>query len=110
MWSCRMLPVHRSAYHLDGRSIECRSQSHTRKKPDQPLRRVPMVPAHSVAVVTREAMVKIVKAFTIGENHGKPMVACGNAWIKGLIAEGVRSRIDEECAIQDDKNPSRHRK
>lgn len=102
------LLVHRPGYHLDGRSIEFRSQSGTRKKPDQPLRRIPVVPANSVPVVPREAMMKIVKAFAIGENHGEPMVACGSVCIKRLLAECVRNRIDEECAIQNDKNPRRH--
>lgn len=105
-----MLAVYRPGYHLDGRSIEVRSQSGTRKKPDQPLRRVPVVPANSVPVVPREAMMKIVKALAIGENHGKPMVASGSIGIKRLRAECMRNRIDEECAIQNEKNPGRHRK
>ena len=63
---------------------------------DEPLRRVPLPPSHSIAIVMREHVMKIMVALTVGQQRHNAIVARGVVFGVGLSAPHVRQRIDEK--------------
>ena len=78
------------------RALQTPRQSDEAQGPDQPLGRIPLPPAHAVAVVVREDVVEVVVALAVGDHRQHRVVARG-------VVLGVRPRaphvgegVDEE--------------
>ena len=91
-----------------GGPLQVPGEAHPGHEVDDPLRRVPVVPADAVAVVHREAVVEIVESFAVGEQGAEPVVARGLVGRVGPRPERVRDRIHAERRMQDDDDAQAH--
>ena len=91
--------LHRQQRPLDlegRRALQAPRQSHDAQRADQPLGRIPLPPAHAVAVVVREDVVEVVVALAVGDHRQHRVVARGVVLGVGPRAPHVRERVDEE--------------
>jgi hypothetical protein len=77
--------------------------------PNEPLRRVILVPFDGVSVIHGELMVEIVVALPNRRQRGYEMVARCVLVIKRGLSKPVRKRVDAECGL-DNIFSSRHKK
>ena len=84
------------------RSLKVPGETEFRQKVDAPLARVPVVPANAVAIIGREAVVKIVKPLAVGENGADPVVARRLSASIGLGPKGMGEGIYKEGGMQDE--------
>ena len=78
----RALQAARQADHLQGR--------------DHPLGRIPLPPAHPVAIVVREAVVEVVIALAVSDHREHRVVARAVVLGVGPVTPHVGKRVDEE--------------
>ena len=79
--------------------LEVAGQPHLRQRPDPPLGRVEVEPAHAVAIVRLEAVVEVVVALAEREDRRDEAVARGVPRLVRLAAEVVRHRVDREGRV-----------
>lgn len=68
--------------------------------PDEPLRRVILIPFDSISVVHGELVVEIVVAFTNGDEGGDNVVARGVLVIEGSLSEPMSEGINTERRLK----------
>src|SRR5271165_3259506 len=64
----------RGSNSLSGSSSQVPGKTELRQKIDAPLGRIPVIPAETIAVIRRETMVEIVKAFAVSKQSAYPVV------------------------------------
>jgi hypothetical protein len=67
--------------------------------PDEPLRRVILIPLDRVSVIHWELVVEIVITFPDGNQSGDQMITRSVLVIKGRLSQPVCKRVDAECRL-----------
>ena len=80
----------------DRRALETTREAHHLQPRDEPLGRIPLPPAHAVAVVVREDVVEVVIALAVGDDRDDRVVARGVLVGVRPAAPHVGERVDEE--------------
>jgi len=79
--------------------LQMTSQSKLLAAPNEPFRRIILVPLDSVPVIHRELVVEIVVPFANGDEGGDEMVSGGVLVIKRSLAQPMRKGVNAECAM-----------
>ena len=97
------LELHRELALLDfvvGEDLEVAGETEFRADPDEPLRRVVLVPLDGVTVVHGELVVEVVVTFTDSDESSDHVVARSVLVIEGSLAEPVSERVDAESRLK----------
>ena len=97
------LQLHRKLALLDlvvGERLEVRREAELAAHPDEPLRRVVLVPLDRVTVVHGELVVEVVVALANGAERGDHVVARSVLVIERSLSEPVRERVHAESGLQ----------
>ena len=85
-----------------GRALQAAGQPDIGAGGNQPLGRIPLPPAHAVAVIVREDVVEVVVALTEGHQRQHRIVAGGVLLGVRARAPHVRQGVDEEREVMAD--------
>ncbi len=108
----RALELHgqQRALDLEGRrALQAPRETYPLQARDQPLGRIPLPPAHAVAVVVREDVVEVVIALAVGHQRQHRVVAGGVFLGSTDAAPHVRQRVDEEGDVMAQHQPQQRR-
>jgi len=98
----KTLELHRQLTFTDfvvREDFQMTGQSKPLAGPNEPLRRVVLVPLDSIPVIHRELVVEIVVPFTDGAESGDEVVSGCVFVIERTLAQPVREGVDAECAM-----------
>lgn len=98
-----LLELHRELALLDlvaRERLELAREPELEADPDEPLRRVVLVPLDRIAVIHRELVVEVVVALADGHERGDEVVLRRVLVVERRLAEPVRERVDTERGLK----------